>query len=178
MDTSKLITLGIVGVGLYLLYEWMISQCETVNSGLYGSSTCSMLLGTSNLPAVTVPLSTVSTPALTVAASTIATNTGNAANLTALLSQTAIAAGETGNLTPDQWSFYYQQIPGKPIIPAAQFENVLGSLGLSDATRGTQVTPSQFASALVSQGLSGLNTSRLYQQSFVPGFAINGGRYM
>lgn len=169
MDTSKLITLGIVGVGLYLLYEWMVSQCETVNSGLYGSSTCSMLLGTSNLPAVTVP--TTSTP--TIAASTITTNTNSATNLAALLIQTATAAGEPNSLSPDQWSYYYQSIPGKPVIAAGQFENILGSLGLSDATRGTQVTASQFASALVSQGLSGFNAP--YQQSFVPGF---GGRYM
>ena len=175
MDSSKLITLGIVGVGLYLLYEWAISQCETVNSSLYGSSTCSMLLGTSALPAVTTTTGLTTTPNLTPAAAVAAANSPTTSQtLAALLISTATAAGEPNSLSPDQWSYYYQSIPGKATISPAQFENILGSLGLSDATRSSSVTASQFADALVSQGLSGLSMSKLYGSNWVPRRAFGG----
>src|SRR5580693_2689244 len=113
MDTGKLITLAAVGLGLYVLYEWLTSQCETVSSPMFGSSTCSMLLGTSALPAVTVPTSTTlasTTPVVTTAAPTTAQT--NTANLAAQLTQAAVNGGsDPTQLSADQWSYFYQQIP-------------------------------------------------------------------
>jgi hypothetical protein len=161
MDTGKIITLAAVGLGLYILYEWLTSQCETVNSSMFGSSTCSMLLGTSALPAVTVPTSSTTlastTPVVTTAAPTTAQT--NTAYLAAQLTQAATNAGnDPTQLSADQWSYFYQQIPGKPAISASTFESILQSLGLTDATRATFVTATQFAAALGSNGLSGFGT--------------------
>jgi hypothetical protein len=179
MDTGKLITLGVVGVGLYILYEWLISQCETTSSSLFGSSTCGMLLGTSNLPAVTTPTSApsstlVSTP---VSSATVTPTQSPTNTLTNLLLQAATAAGEPSTLSPDQWAYYYQAIPGKPAISGAQFESILTSLGLTDATRSTTISASQFAGALISNGLSGLDTGKIYSAGWVPLNAIHGGLY-
>lgn len=170
MDTGKLITVAAVGLGLYVLYEWLFSQCESTGSALFGSSTCSMLLGTSTLPAVTVPttIPVTSTPVSTTPAQSSTVTVAN------LLTQAANTAGvDPNNLTPDQWSTLYQGIPGKPAIAPATFESILSNLGLSDGTRSTVVTATQFANALLSQGLSG---APMYSQNWVPGLAIHGGR--
>jgi hypothetical protein len=181
MDTGKLITLGAVGIGLYLLYEWLMSQCETTTSGLFGSSTCSMLLGTSSLPAVTTSPSTIpsSTLSSTPVSTAVITPTVSPTNtLTNLLLQAAQTAGVDPTQTnSDQWSTIYQGIPGKPAISGAQFESILTSLGLTDATRSTTVSASQFAGALISNGLSGLNTGKIYSAGWVPSNAIHGGLY-
>jgi hypothetical protein len=154
MDTGKIITLAAVGLGLYILYEWLTSQCETVGSPLFGSSTCGMLLGTSALPAVTVP-TTAPTTALPAPSTTAITN---AANLAAQLTQAAVNGGsDPTQLSADQWSYIYQQIPGKPTISPATFENILGTLGLNDSSRATIINATQFANALGSNGLSGYN---------------------
>lgn len=181
MNTSKLITFGAVAAGLYLLYEWMISQCESPASPFFGGQVCGMLLGTpaglttATTQTATVPISTVS--ATTPVSSVPVSSTPTAAQtLAALLAQTATAANEPNSLSADQWSFYYQQIPGKPAISAAQFESILTSLGLTDATRGTAISAQQFAGALVSNGLSGLG-SRPFLASWVPAGAIHGGLY-
>jgi hypothetical protein len=166
MDTSKLLTLGIVGLGLYVLYEWFISQCETTSSAFYGSSPCQMLLGTSVLPATTT---TGTTTTSTTTPITTAPVTPVVSPLIAVLQQ---AAGTTASMTPDQWSYYYQAIPGKPVIPAAQFENILSELGLSDATRSTPVTAAAFVSALSENGLSGLG---YFRTGWVPIGAIHEG---
>jgi hypothetical protein len=186
MDTGKLITLGVVGIGLYLLYEWLMSQCETTNSGLFGSSTCSMLLGTSSLPAVTTATST--TPTSTTPSSTLSSTPVSTAVITPTVSPTntltnlLLQAAQTAGIDPtqtnsDQWSTIYQGIPGKPAISGAQFESILTSLGLTDATRSTTVSASQFASALISNGLSGLDTGKIYSAGWVPSNAIHGGLY-
>jgi hypothetical protein len=184
VDTGKLITLGAVGIGLYLLYEWLMSQCETTSSGLFGSSTCSMLLGTSSLPAVTtvpsatpaIPSSTLSSTPVSTAAITPTVSPTN--TLTNLLLQAAQTAGVDPTQTnSDQWSTIYQGIPGKPAISGAEFESILASLGLTDATRSTTVSASQFAGALISNGLSGLNTGKIYSAGWVPSKAIHGGLY-
>jgi hypothetical protein len=160
MNTGKIITLVATALGLYVLYEWLTSQCETVSSPMFGSSTCSMLLGTSALPAVTVPTSSTTlastTPVVTTAAPTTAQT--NTANLAAQLTQAATNGGyDPTQLSADQWSYFYQQIPGKSVSPST-FENILQTLGLSDATRATFVTATQFAAALGSNGLSGFGT--------------------
>jgi hypothetical protein len=177
MDTGKLITLGAVGIGLYLLYEWLISQCETTNSALFGSSTCSMLLGTSSLPAVTTPVSSSTVVGSPASSATVTPTQSPTNTLTNLLLQAATAAGEPSTLSPDQWAYYYQAIPGKPAISGAQFESILTSLGLTDATRSTTISASQFAGALISNGLSGLDTGKIYSAGWVPLNAIHGGLY-
>jgi hypothetical protein len=170
MDTSKLLTLGIVGLGLYVLYEWFISQCETTSSPFFGSSPCQMLLGTSVLPATSTTASTTTSTTGTTPVTTVPV-TPTVSPLIAVLQQ---AAGTTGSMTPDQWSYYYQAIPGKPAIPPAQFENILSELGLTDATRSTPVTAAAFVSALSENGLSGLG---YFRTGWVPMGAIHGGRW-
>jgi hypothetical protein len=181
MDTGKLITLGAVGVGLWLLYEWLLSQCESPSSPLFASSPCALILGTPaglTIPTTgTAPVTT--TPPVTTAPVTAAppTSTTTASSLAAVLTQAATAGGnDPSSLSPDQWSYIYQQIPGKPQISPALFESILASLGLTDATRSTIVTAQAFASALVSNGLSGLGHSP-FSASWVPGGMIHGGLF-
>ena len=180
MDTSKLLTLGIVGIGLYVLYEYLISQgARPHRATLYGSSTCGMLLGTFALPAVTQPLSSaagtglpitgVNTTPLPTGVVTDPTPTAAATALTAMLQQ---AAGTTGNMTPDQWVLLLSGHSGKAGHSAVpQFENILTALGLTDATRGTPITAAAFTSALNENGLSGLG---YYRTGWVPMGAIHG----
>lgn len=173
METSKLLTMGIIGLGLYLLYEWMVSQCETPGSVFYGGGTCQALIGTP-IQATAAATSTTST--------TAATGTTSAATTTAAPAQTAAqilqsqliqAAGfsqtNPADLTPDQWSYYYNNLPGKTPIPSTVFENILTALGLTDASRGTPVTVAQFVAAANQNGISGLRFG------YVPMSAIHGG---
>lgn len=179
VNSSKLITFAAVAAGLYLIYEWMISQCESPASSLFGGPVCGALLGT---PAglTTVTTSTATVPISSVPATTpvvpVSTAPTMAQTLAALLIQTATAANEPNSLSPDQWSFYYQQIPGKPAISPSLFESILTSLGLTDATRGTVISAQQFANALASNGLSGLG-SYPFLASQVPGYMIHGGLF-
>jgi len=57
--TGSIITLAIVGAAAYALYEWLLSQCETSGSSLYGGTICGMVPGVS-IPVGTVPVT--STP--------------------------------------------------------------------------------------------------------------------
>lgn len=176
MDTSKLITLGAVGIGLWLLYEWMVSQCETPSSGFFGSSTCVALLGSAPTTVSTTPVSTAPVTTTPVSTPPVPATTPTSATLASLLTQAAQTAGANpAQLSADQWSYYYQQIPGKPAISAATMENILISLGLTDATRGTIVTANQFASALTSNGLSGSKFP--FVASWVPTGSIHGGLF-
>lgn len=187
MDTSKLVTLGIVGVGLYVLYEWFISQCESPASGFYGGSLCNSLIGTPVASAVITPAASAATPITTTGTqhppSLIATNITPATTVTTseatLANQILQAAGfpltSPPNLTPDQWAYYYNGLPGKTTIPAAVFENVLTALGLTDATRGTPVTVWSFVQALSTNGMSGLGLYPSFVSSRVPTFALHGG---
>lgn len=156
MDTSKLITFGILGAALLFLWDWLTTSCESPASGLYGSSTCNMLMRTpitGTVPVGTTPVS--STP-----------SQPTAQPATVTLTEQLQAAAGFPTLSADQWSFYYQAIPGKPQISGPQFENILGTLGESDATRGNQITANAFVQALAANGLSG---------SRVPLAAIHGG---
>ena len=174
MDSGKLITLAVTALGLYILYEWLTSQCETTSSPMFGSSTCSMLLGTSALPAVTNPVTSTTTLPVLLPASTTTAAAANASTLAAQLAQAAINAGsDPTQLSADQWSYYYQQIPGKQSISASTFENILGTLGLNDSSRATFVTAAQFANALASNGLSGYGNPFFPNQ--VPAALIHGG---
>jgi hypothetical protein len=172
MDSSKLITLGALGIGLYVLYNWLVSQCETPSSSFFGSSTCSML-GVSTLPTsvltsqqgtgLPIPTTPVTTPLPTGPV----TDTPSAA-ATVLASQLQTAAGTTANMTPDQWAYFYNALPGKTPIPSTVFEDMLATLGLDDASRGTPVPVNAFVSALNVSGLSGLGCYSPYAVNWVP----------
>ena len=172
MDSSKLITLGALGIGLYVLYNWLVSQCETPSSSFFGSSTCSML-GVSTLPTSVqtsqqgtgLPIPT--TPVTTSLPTGPVTDTPSAA-ATVLASQLQTAAGTTANMTPDQWAYFYNALPGKTTIPPSVFEDMLATLGLNDATRGTPVPVNTFVSALNTSGLSGLGCYSPYAVNWVP----------
>lgn len=183
MDTSKLITLGIVGVGLYVLYEWMVSQCEAPGSGFYGGSLCNSLIGTpiassqpiaSSAPAaVASPLATGVAVHNTPAPPTISTSQVTLANQ--LLQAAGFPLTNPPDLTADQWAYYYNGIAGNTTIPASVMGNVLTALGLTDATRGTPVTVYSFVQALGSNGMSGLGYYPSFVSSRVPSFALHGG---
>ena len=156
MNTSKLITLGVVGAVLLFLWDWVTNGCETPGSSLYGGSICNAMLGTpitGTIPQGTTP---VNTPAQTVQTTQTAQPvvTPQATLGGALLSAAGFSSN-TQELSPDQWSYYYQAIPGKPQISGPKFEDILTSMGLTDATRSTQVTANAFAQALSQNGLSG-----------------------
>lgn len=168
MNSGKLITLGIVGVGLYLLYEWLISQCETVGSPFFGGQVCGMLLGT---PLAAPAATTTATAPVT----TPVPATGPSAAQTALatlLLQAAGFANTASYLSADQWAYYYNTLPGRTIPTGMVMENILASLGLTDATRGTPISVSAFVTALNTNGLSGL--AMPFSSGWVPTFSIGG----
>lgn len=175
MDTGKLITLGALGIGLYILYEWLVSQCETPSSAFFGSSTCQALLGSAPvIPATTAASSTVPTSSTPVVGTTPVTPVQSP--LVSLLLQAASLAGvDPNNLSADQWSYYYAQLPGRSAPSAASFESVLTSLGLTDATRGTPVSAQAFATAMQGNGLSGMAVP--FIASWVPMGQIHGGLF-
>jgi len=174
MDSSKLITLGAVGVGLWLLYEWLISQCETPSSSFFGGSVCGTLLGTSSLP-VAAPISTAAVSAPVSTQPNVPAGPTAAQTLALVLTQAAQTAGEDPTqLNPDDWSYYYQQIPGKPTISPALFGSILTSLGLTTATRSTIVSAQAFAAALTSNGLSGVAGPMPFAANWVPAGMIHG----
>ena len=167
MNSGKLITLGVVGIGIWFLYEWITSQCETVGSPFFGGSLCSMVIGTP-VASVTAPLSiapvTTPTPA-----------TGPSASETALATLLLQAAGFSSGasyLSADQWAYYYNSLPGRTIPTGQVMENILTSLGLTDATRGTPISVSAFITALAQNGLNGLEAA--FSSGWVPAYAIGG----
>jgi hypothetical protein len=63
------------------------------------------------------------------------------------------AAGNVGSLNGDQWSYYYQNLQGKPVISPETFGQMMASIG---ATGSTNMTVNQFIQALSSVGLGAL----------------------
>lgn len=156
-SVGTIITLGVLGAAAYALYEWLVSQCETSGSAFYGGSICQSLIGTPLATTTPVAATPVATPATTTPVSQPSTTQPAAtSSLANTLLQAAGFSSAVQTLTPDQWGFYYNNLPGKTAVPPSTFDQMLAYLGLSDATRGTQVTVNQFVAALNSQGLSGL----------------------
>jgi hypothetical protein len=75
--------------------------------------------------------------------------TGSSSLITAL---TAAANGAT-QLTADQWSYYYQQLPGKSAISPQAYGAMLAAVG---ATGSTVMSASAFQIMLATGGLSGI----------------------
>jgi hypothetical protein len=183
VDSSKLITLGIVGIGLYILYDWLVSQCESPGSGFYGGSLCNSLIGTPVATSTTTTAATTNTTVASPLSSGVAVNTTPVSSVTTaqatLANQLLQAAGfpltSPPDLTPDQWAYYYNGLTGKTTIPASVMENVLTALGLTDATRGTPVTVYSFAQALSQNGMSGIGLLANFASSRVPAFTLHGG---
>ena len=66
------------------------------------------------------------------------------------------AAGGTGALNADQWSYYWSQI-GKPAIDPVTFNSAFFPNGRpDDATQNPTMTADAFIAALATKGLSGL----------------------
>lgn len=79
--------------------------------------------------------------------------TPGATGLASLLQQ---AAGTTGTLNADQWSYYYATLPGRSAIDATTFQSLFFPNGRpSDPSQNPQMTAAAFASALAGRGLSG-----------------------
>jgi hypothetical protein len=160
IDFGTIIGLGIAGLGAWYLYEnWNIlfptvttAPAATPAGGIVAAGTPSTVTTATPTPATTTTVST--TPAVA------------GATPTTLQQQIQAMAGAGVNmLDPDQWNYYYNailagRVPPQPAVSSAVFEGILGNLGLTDATRSTNVTLPQFMQALASQGLSGIRSNR------------------
>lgn len=81
------------------------------------------------------------------------TGSTGATGLVALLQQ---AAGTTGTLNADQWSYYYATLPGRTAIDPTTFQALFFPNGRpSDPSQNPQMTAAGFASAIAARGLSG-----------------------
>lgn len=101
------------------------------------------LIAPANPPTSTPPVSTPPTPPAT-----------TPANLAAQLTAAAGSSAQFG-LTPDQWSYYYAQLPGRSPIPADKFATMLSKASITDATRSNPQDVNYFVGMLSSVGLSG-----------------------
>lgn len=178
---SKIITLGIVGVGLYVLYEWLSNQCSTAGSSLYGSSPCGWLgFQVAVQPAASVPApNTPAQPAGTV----VTQSTLNAPVTPPITSNPlevqilALAAVPPTQLYNwDQWLYYYNQVLQQRGEQGLPLESILGQ-NIPMATRQTNIPLSTFIAKLTSLGMSGYDRGgiRTVQDFFLPVHAIHGG---
>lgn len=134
---GTVLTIGAVGIGGYLLYQWWQGQTAAA--------------------AVSAPASP--TPTAAANASTPVPSASSVSSLDALyraMVQAAAAAGHTATLTADQWGYYLGQVAGSPAPDALQafpsFNRATNWPSISSAQYWAGIAP------LVAQqkGLSGL----------------------
>lgn len=87
--------------------------------------------------------------------STAGSNPSNIPANTSLASALQITSGGASMLTPDQWSYYYAQLPGRVSIPPSTFDAMLASAGITDRTQA--ISLGAFVTMVVGAGLSGVN---------------------
>ena len=185
MDSGKLITLGVLGVGLWALYEWLVSQCETPSSGFYGGSVCQMLIGTP-LATATAPIST--TPVTTTSTTTTATTVPPSLNTVAAQMQISANSNsfvqqQGGQADAYQWSTIWNGVGQTPLpdVNALFYPNgiVTGTPnGPGLSSQGLPLmTLATFLATVQANGLSGMSLGYLsnFASSRVPGARIHGG---
>jgi hypothetical protein len=192
--------IALLGVGAYVLYEYFASQQAaatqyTVSAGattpptqaVHATNPTTVQGGYPTMTAGSPPPSNVSgssTTSTNVAASPATDPTQmvpvtDPATLAAVLKATAQADGYSGNsFYPDEWSYFYQNTPGKPTISPAVFAQLLTNIGLAGQGHGVQITAEQFVQGLFSVGLSGIRGLGRVYISGMGGLGVLGyGRY-
>lgn len=144
---KELIIVGAVGVGAYLLYEYLVSSCKTTPSGSF----CSLVA-----------------PGTTSSTSGTGTNTGTTSSSTIQL-PTAAQLQTTGNTTmssADGWNAVFTQLFGMPIdqFYGFSFDKVYGPSprGNISAQAFLQL-PLTFGATPAKQSLTGLGAFVNYQ---------------
>lgn len=166
MNSSKLITLLAVGAGLYMLYEWLNSQCQAGGS-MAGNQVCGWLglapaAVTTSAPAPastqtapTAPTVPVSIPVAT--PTTPSTPAGISALGLQILSLASVKPTQLYNW--DQWLYYYNEVLASRGDPGIPLETVLGQ-NIPMTTRQTNISLSTFLQGLQTAGLNGLQRFR------------------
>lgn len=138
---GSLITLGVLGVGGYFLYEWLKSQCATSGTSIYGGTICGTLgWGAAAAPvqAQTQPL-----PSNTPAPPPVAAVPTAMQVLTAAAATNTIIQGQQGKADAYQWATLWNAAyPSAPLpdINATFYPNGLPTVNLPAAAGGgTQV---------------------------------------
>jgi hypothetical protein len=96
--------------------------------------------------------------------STTGTSTQNQVSLTAapltvlLLNQAQADGQNTRGLNPDQWAYYYAQLPGRTALTAQQMSNILTNGNIADRTQ--PITAQWFAELVQGIGLTGFGQVR------------------
>lgn len=178
MKSDGIIKLLIFGVGGYVLYQYLVS------SGLWaqwfggGAASATGAVAATSGPGITSGGGTTvpTTGPVTTTPPPSSNNNALQSQLQNYANQFMTNTGAQG-LNVDQWVFYYQTVRNTT-LSGGQVEAIIQALGLTDATRGTLVTVSQFLTALGSTGLSGIVTvpnagpiiNPLPSQSFNKGF--------
>lgn len=122
---------GLIAGGAYLLYAALSKP----------TAPAAAAAGSAPAPAATPPASTPQTT-----------------TTLAQLLQTAAASDPNfhGTYNADQWSYYYQRLPGRVAIPAPLFDSIFFPSGRpADPSQYPQYTASDYAAAVGARGLSG-----------------------
>jgi hypothetical protein len=123
--TGTIITLAVVGGLAYALYEWLLSECETTGSSLYGGSICGMVPGV-NIPvaaaSATPTLAATTTPAVIPPTTAVLTNV-----------TTPNGAFQAG----DSFQLVITGPPNSPIIGTASQNGAVSSSSPFGSTDGT-----------------------------------------
>lgn len=166
MNSSKLITLLAVGAGLYMLYEWLSSQCQAGGS-MAGNQVCGWITpaavtttsapASTSSPAPTAPSVPVSIPVAATTPTTPSTPAGISALGLQILSLASVKPTQLYNW--DQWLYYYNEVLASRGDPGIPLETVLGQ-NIPMATRQTNISLSTFLQGLQTAGLNGLQRFR------------------
>lgn len=157
---GDIIKYGLLAVGGYLLYEYFFGVVAPT-AAASATTIPSNSVSNSGQPGVTQntggsatntelgPGNDIVPPTSTPSISLVSTSFQD--QLSALANAYVTQNGGTG-LNVDQWNYYMMQLTGVT-LSGAQGEQIIQALGLTDATRGTIITMSQYLAALANTGL-------------------------
>lgn len=157
MKTEDIIKYAVIGIGAYLVWEYVIGPLLTNTGTSVNPGTGSTTAVATNTGAGTNTSNTVT--GVPAPASVIQQNGAPPpppktapADLAGMLS--GLAGNQTLNV--DQWSWYYAQLPGRTAIPPATFDTMLSNAGITAANRSNPMTVDYFVGMLNNVGLSGV----------------------
>jgi hypothetical protein len=129
MDSGKLLTLGLVGVGGYLAYRWYTGQPAALVSGSTAAATPAAPAGASVSTVVTPAAPVTAAPAAPAAPASPSSLDAMYATLKNQAASDAFFTGSGDSLTAsvDHWNYYLGQlVPAGVTIPAGLFSNIGG----------------------------------------------------
>ncbi len=177
MKTEDIVKYLLIAAGAYLVWEYVINPLITgttgpataPGTGTTGTTATNTNTGTQPVQQTqtqTQPSQPTLPPANTQPPVQSATNPNNPYTTTF----NAIQAQATGvtSASPDDWAYYYQQIPGK-VITATQMQQMLANQGITDRTQ--PISLGSFVNMLQGVGLSGLNAATMGGGNLRGGFS-------